>query len=316
MLTEQTTVSGAALPLQALKDHLRLGSGFADDGMQDALVESYLRAAMAAVEGRIGKALIARVFKLVLPDWRDPAGQALPVAPVSAVESVTLVDSAGAGTVVAASRYRVMPDRHRPRLVALGTLLPSVPTDGQVEVVFTAGFVLGTVRVLWGAAALVLAVAVLAAASNPAPLGLADGLGVLIAARALDAAEVLEGREDQRVTQADRLPEVGLVAGEDLEQRLVAVEGGVKVLQQFGTLGRAQPLDALQRLRRRVQQPGKAAAGLEHRARQLEHAAALVAGAQQQREQFAVGQRRAGGQQHGAAGEEAEQSEFHAFSPC
>ena len=49
MLTEQTTVSGAALPLQALKDHLRLGSGFADDGMQDALVESYLRAAMAVI---------------------------------------------------------------------------------------------------------------------------------------------------------------------------------------------------------------------------------------------------------------------------
>lgn len=140
MLIEQTTVPGAALPVQALKDHLRLGSGFADGAMQDGLVESYLRAAMAAVEGRIGKALIARVFKLVLPDWRDPAGQALPVAPVSAVESVTLVDSAGAGTVVAASRYRVMPDRHRPRLVALGTLLPSVPTDGQVEVVFTAGF--------------------------------------------------------------------------------------------------------------------------------------------------------------------------------
>ena len=43
--------------------------------------------------------------------------------------------------------------------------------------------------------------------------------------------------EDQRVTQADRLPEVSLVAGEHLEQRLVAIEGGVEVVQQLGALG-------------------------------------------------------------------------------
>ena len=36
MLTEQTAVPAAALPVQALKDHLRLGSGFADAGLQVA----------------------------------------------------------------------------------------------------------------------------------------------------------------------------------------------------------------------------------------------------------------------------------------
>ena len=60
MLTEMTTVPGAALPVQAFKDHLRLGTGFSDDGMQDGLIEAYLRAAIAAIEGRIGKVLIAR----------------------------------------------------------------------------------------------------------------------------------------------------------------------------------------------------------------------------------------------------------------
>ncbi len=65
ILTEETTIPGLALPVQALKDHLRLGSGFGDDGMQDGLIESYLRAAIAAIEGRIGKALIARQFR-----WR------------------------------------------------------------------------------------------------------------------------------------------------------------------------------------------------------------------------------------------------------
>lgn len=140
MLIELTPVPGAALPVQALKDHLRLGTGFADGTMQDGLVESCLRAAMAAIEGRIGKTLISRSFKLVLETWRDAAGQALPVAPVTAVSSVTLLDAQGAGTVLAASRYRLVQDRHRPKLVALGTLLPAVPVDGQVEVLFEAGF--------------------------------------------------------------------------------------------------------------------------------------------------------------------------------
>ena len=52
MLTEETSVASAALPLAALKDHLRLGSGFADDTLQDSLIESYLRAAMSAIRSQ------------------------------------------------------------------------------------------------------------------------------------------------------------------------------------------------------------------------------------------------------------------------
>lgn len=140
MLIEQTTVPGAALPVQALKDHLRLGTGFADDGMQNGLIESYLRAAMAAIEGRIGKVLIARRFLWSLEDWRSGAEQALPVAPVSAVVSVTLIDAAGVAGVVDPGRYRLVQDTHRPRLAAAGVLLPQVAMDGRIEVVFDAGF--------------------------------------------------------------------------------------------------------------------------------------------------------------------------------
>ncbi len=140
MLIELTTVPGSALPVQDLKDHLRLGTGFTDDGMQDALIESYLRAAMAIIEGRIGKALIARRFLLQLEDWRNGSDQALPVAPVSAIVSLTLIDAAEVATVIATDRYRLVPDTHRPRLSATGTLLPVVPTDGRIEIVFDAGF--------------------------------------------------------------------------------------------------------------------------------------------------------------------------------
>lgn len=140
MLIEQTSVPDTALPVQKLKDHLRLGTGFSDDGMQDALIEGYLRAAMAGIEGRIGKVLIARRFMWVLEEWRDQTGQALPVAPVTAVISVGLVDAVGEMTVVAPSRYLLVPDTHRPRLASVGVLLPVVPVDGKAEVVFDAGF--------------------------------------------------------------------------------------------------------------------------------------------------------------------------------
>jgi uncharacterized phiE125 gp8 family phage protein len=140
MLTEMTSVPGVTLPVQALKDHLRLGSGFSDDGMQDGLIGGYLRTAMAAIEGRIGKVLIARRFKLELEDWRHAGEQALPVAPVTQVVSLTLVDAAAVALVIDPARYRLVPDMHRPKLVAVGVLLPQVPTDGRAEVIFDAGF--------------------------------------------------------------------------------------------------------------------------------------------------------------------------------
>ena len=139
MLTEETPVPSAALPVEELKDHLRLGSGFADDALQDGLIESYLRAALAVIEGRIGKMLFRRRFLWVLECWRDDE-QALPVAPVSGIASVTLVDAAGGTVVVASVTYRLIPDLHRPRLAGKGTALPAIPSEGAVKVLFDAGF--------------------------------------------------------------------------------------------------------------------------------------------------------------------------------
>ncbi|MCB2116565.1 MAG: hypothetical protein KDE00_09770 [Rhodobacteraceae bacterium] len=140
MLSEVTAVPQAVLPVAEFKDHLRLGTGFADDGAQDALTESYLRAAIAAIEGRIGKALVARDFRWVLNDWRWPDAQAFPVAPVSAVLSVTTKDRNGVVDLIDPARYRLEQDVHRPRLMATGALLPGIPVGGTVEVVFTGGF--------------------------------------------------------------------------------------------------------------------------------------------------------------------------------
>ena len=140
MLIEQTTVAATALPLGQFKGHLRLGTGFADDGAEDALIEALLRAAMAAVEGRTGKVLLAREFTWALTAWRDAAAQALPVAPVSGLLELKVIDRGGTATVIDAGTYRLETDTHRPRLAANGAQLPTIPMGGSAEVRFQAGF--------------------------------------------------------------------------------------------------------------------------------------------------------------------------------
>ena len=139
-LTEETAVSAERLPLAGLKEHLRLGSGFALAPDQDDMLESHLRAALAVIEGRIAKALLTRNFLLVLDGWRDADAQALPLAPVSAVLSVQLVAAAGGGLVLDPARYRLIRDQHRPRLAGTGAALPEPETGGRIEIRFEAGF--------------------------------------------------------------------------------------------------------------------------------------------------------------------------------
>lgn len=130
----------AALPIAAFREHLRLSSGFADDTTQDALLEQYLRAAIASVEGRTGRALLARDFTLRLARWRSDCGHILPLAPVTAVASVELVNRDGMSTLVDSARYALQADGPRPRLVPMGSVLPPIPSGGQVVILFTAGF--------------------------------------------------------------------------------------------------------------------------------------------------------------------------------
>ncbi len=140
MLVEQTTVPTAALPVAEFKDHLRLGTGFADDGVQDDVLEAYLRAAIATIEARTTKALIARSFSWTLTAWRDLAAQALPVAPVSAITALSIFDRLGAEEVIDPTKYVLEPDMHRPRLASTGYTLPVIPVGGSVVILFDAGY--------------------------------------------------------------------------------------------------------------------------------------------------------------------------------
>ncbi|MFU8863945.1 MAG: head-tail connector protein [Rhodobacterales bacterium] len=139
MLTEDTMLPDALLPLAAFKAHLHLGTGFAETSLQDELLTGFLRAAMAAIEARIGKILLERDFTLTLTRWSSPTAQSLPVAPVQEVAAITLRDAEGGETIVATAQWRLEPDMQRPMVRATGGALPTVPTGGSAVVRFRAG---------------------------------------------------------------------------------------------------------------------------------------------------------------------------------
>ena len=140
MLVEETSVPSVALPVEEFRAHLRLGSGFSNDSLQDSVLESFLWAAMAAIEARTGKVLIAREYSWELTRWRDRDQQVLPVAPVTEILAVTVSDRTGGQSVGEAQEYRLVQDHTRPRVRANGARLPVIPTDASIKLRFVAGF--------------------------------------------------------------------------------------------------------------------------------------------------------------------------------
>jgi uncharacterized phiE125 gp8 family phage protein len=139
MLSEVTTVPDAALPMAEFKAHLRLGTGFGEDTLQDAVLVGFLRAAIGAIEARTAKVLIERSFSWLLNAWRNPEAEVLPVAPVNTVNAVTLSDVQGAQTVLDPGTWRLEQDTQSPRLRPTGYALATIPEGGSVRIDFDAG---------------------------------------------------------------------------------------------------------------------------------------------------------------------------------
>ena len=139
-LVEVTPVASAALPLAQFRDHLRLGTGFGDEGLQDGVLEGCLRGALAQIEAYCNKAVLAREFVLSVGEWRDLSRQVLPIAPVTTVTRLAIMDRSGVFNVIDASHYRLIRDDHAPMVISAGYTLPRVPLTGQAEIAFSAGF--------------------------------------------------------------------------------------------------------------------------------------------------------------------------------
>ncbi len=140
ILTEETPVPLAALPVAHFRDHLRLSTGFADDTLQDDLLEGFLRAALTAIERRISKALFQRSFVWELSDWTSQSAAALPLAPVSDLTSVNLVDAQGTELALPLDGYFLERDDHRPILRSRSGGLPTLASGTSVRLRFVAGY--------------------------------------------------------------------------------------------------------------------------------------------------------------------------------
>ncbi|WP_371059373.1 head-tail connector protein [Rhodosalinus sp. 5P4] len=140
MLIDEAGVPDAALPVTEFTAHLRLGTGFSAETLQEPVLRSFLRAAIAAIEARTAKALVRRVFALTVHDWAARDAHPLPVAPVTRLVSLGFRDRAGTETASGLDVVWLAEDAHRPVLRAAGGALPAIPRGQSAVLRFEAGY--------------------------------------------------------------------------------------------------------------------------------------------------------------------------------
>ncbi|MGV8996393.1 MAG: head-tail connector protein [Parvibaculaceae bacterium] len=119
--------------LDEARAHLRLDATDEND-----LLNAFLVAARVALEARTRRAFVTQSWRLILDAW--PQGPVfLPVAPVSAVTSVTLNDADGP-RVVAATAYDIVLAGDRPRLSSLTAWPAPTRRIGGIYIDVTAGY--------------------------------------------------------------------------------------------------------------------------------------------------------------------------------
>lgn len=128
------------VPLAAFGAHLRLGTGFSDDGAQDAVLEQALRAAIAQVEGDIGQSLFVRRFTWQLDAiGGDQRRAALPIGPVVEITEIAQVSVSGAILVLGPEAVAVSGSGSSSALMARSGSLARFTTGGHLRVSFRAG---------------------------------------------------------------------------------------------------------------------------------------------------------------------------------
>ncbi|MEO0343563.1 MAG: hypothetical protein AAF198_09000 [Pseudomonadota bacterium] len=137
ILTETSTIDDATLPVDALSAQLRLGTGFAEDGLQDSVLTSYLRAAIGSVEAQTGIILLSRDFTWDVTEFREDMQITLPLRPVSKISTFGVFEASGAETIIDIDGFSLRSDIN-------GTILmgdpPAIPKGGHAEIEVLAGF--------------------------------------------------------------------------------------------------------------------------------------------------------------------------------
>jgi len=119
------------------KQHLRVESDFTDD---DALIESYARAAQDAVERLTSQILTVREMELAVRGFPCSAIE-LPREPVTAITAIAYLDGSGGAAELEAGDWRWSESNPGQVLPAIGTSWPAAyDEDGSVRVTFEAGY--------------------------------------------------------------------------------------------------------------------------------------------------------------------------------
>ncbi len=140
LLTEVTPSALNPVPLRELALHLRLATGFSDDGTEDGLLELYLRNATAVIERRIGQALITRSYLLKVACWNRSGHLILPVGPVASIDTIELVRP-GSTITLTPDDWALIPGTNRQRVTGPGgQALRSLPHGALGHLTFSAGF--------------------------------------------------------------------------------------------------------------------------------------------------------------------------------
>jgi len=139
-LNELTSVAADVLPLEEFRAHLRMGTAFNDTADTDDVLENCLRASLAAIEARIGRAILSRRYSWTLTRWQRSDQQRLPLSPVTEIESLSLVPDTGDPITVSPTSYRLSHDGTGYVISASGGALPNIPNNSDAEIIFTAGF--------------------------------------------------------------------------------------------------------------------------------------------------------------------------------
>jgi len=134
MLIEQAQIADQDLPIAEFQAHLAMGTALDPDGVQIQVLAGFLRAAIAAIETKLGKILLQRDF-----EWHPTRVQdriALPVGPILRVTQVDHIDGAGTAQVVDPNSYDL--DRSGDVVVLTGAAR-NLPKNGAISVYFSAG---------------------------------------------------------------------------------------------------------------------------------------------------------------------------------
>ena len=119
------------------KDHLRI-----DHSDEDALISSLILTSRLHIEAALSIALVNQTWTWKFDAWPNSgATVALPLRPVSAINSITVLDQDGAPTILDPGDYELDGNEVPPRLIRLTTqwLKPGKSHAG-IEISLTAGF--------------------------------------------------------------------------------------------------------------------------------------------------------------------------------